>query len=73
MKRITFHNRAINKKVAMTKYDIAWLIDKVAPLSCATVIYKHLTYKELVEMLYRQLTIKLPTYKGLIDWKNYID
>ena len=72
MKKIKFYNRAVKKYVAMNKADIAFLLDSVAPLSCASIIYKHFTYKEMVEMLHRQLTKKLPTYIGLIKWENYI-
>lgn len=55
------------------KYDIACLIDRIAPLSCATRIYKYLTYQELCEMLYRQICLKgLKDRLTLIEWNGNI-
>lgn len=66
MKKIRFNGKAL------TKFDIAYMIDKIAPLSCATIIFEHLTYREMVEMLYRQMKLKLPTYIDQVNWQNYI-
>lgn len=66
MKKIRFNGKAL------TKFDIAYMVDKIAPLSCATIIFEHLTYRELVEMLYRQMKLKLPTYVDQVNWQNYI-
>lgn len=60
--------------IVFHKHDIACLIDMIAPLSCASVIYQHLTYQELCEMLYRQICLKgkKDSLKFIIEWNGNI-
>lgn len=41
----------IKNHTIMTKYEIAAAIEKIKPLTCATIIYNAFTKKELIEWL----------------------